>query len=85
MYKAEQILGIELSSIFVHLCQMLPISYHNININMIKTNHNSDSVPEVLFLLHTVSHVISMEVKVKSVKNLLKEFLSLKHTSLIAQ
>ena len=70
VYKAEQILGIEPSSFFVHLCQMLPITYHYININVIKPNHNSDSVPEGLFLLHSVSHAILMVAKVKLVNNL---------------
>ena len=63
VYKDEQILEIELSGFFVHLCQMLPISYHNININVIRPNHNSDSAPEGLFLLHSISDVIWMEVK----------------------
>ena len=52
VYKVLQILGIELSSFFSHLFQRSLISYHNININVIRPNLNPCSSPEVPSLPH---------------------------------
>ena len=65
VYKVAQILGIELSSLFSNLLQMSLISYHNINVNVIRLNHNPCSFSEVSSLPHSICQIVLMGVKGK--------------------